>query len=76
MLDLDMYAEFTWDFGQKFFLETEVGNYIWSDPDYNGDNTIRPYDGTLSKWLGPQEYGRSKGTYRIGDYCGNEVKII
>lgn len=67
-------AEFTWDFGNQFLLETSKGNYVWSDPDYGGDNTIRPLKGTVKDFLQP--FGRCKGKHFIDDYCGSEVKII
>ena len=77
MLTLDTVAEFTWDFGQEFFLETVQGNFIWSDPDYNGDNTIRPYAGSYRDWcFGRNAFGRAKGSHTIRGYCGENVKIL
>lgn len=70
----DMMGDFTWDFGQKFFIETSVGNFVWSDPDYNGDGFIERYNGTIQSWFGGS-YGRDKGTHRIGSYCGNFTYI-
>jgi len=75
MLTKEMTADFTWDFGQTFFLETSEGNYLWSDPDYGGDNHIRKYDGSYNDWLPPPLYGRSKGSHAIKDYCGEDVII-
>lgn len=40
----ELRGEFTWDFGQLFFIETDKGNFIWSDPDYGGNNTLTPYE--------------------------------
>lgn len=74
MIDKDTIAEFTWDFSSHFFLETEKGNYIWSNPDYGGDNTIQPYDSSYEAWI-DGGVGRSKGKHRIGDYCGENVVI-
>ena len=68
-------AEFTWDFGQQFFLETDKGNFVWSDPDYSGDNTIRPFAGSCKEFFG-KSYGRGKGRHQIAQYCGDQVKII
>lgn len=74
---LNEYADFTWNFGNKFFVQTKrFGNFIWSDPAYpGGDNTIVPFDGGYAAWLKVESipFGRSKGTHRIGDYCGNDV---
>jgi hypothetical protein len=66
----DMMGDFTWDFGQKFFIEASVGNFVWSDPDYNGDGSMERYSGTIQDWF-DGGYGRDKGTHRIGSYCGN-----
>ena len=65
------YADFTWDFGQNFLLKTDNGYFIWSDPAYGGDNTIRPYPGN-SRDFG----GKFKGNHEIGSYCGNEVQFL
>jgi hypothetical protein len=77
MLTIDDVAEFTWGFGQKFFLETSKGNYIWSSPDYDGDNTITKFNGGYKDWLKKEKipYGRDKGTHFISDYCGMYVEI-
>lgn len=77
-IDLDTVASFTWCWADEFFLETEHGNYIWSDPDYNGDNTIRPYGGDYKYYCKESNipFGRDKGTHRIRDYCGDQVKFV
>lgn len=48
----NLIGSFTWDFGNKFFIETEKGNFEWSDPDYGGDNTIRDMKCSYRKWSG------------------------
>lgn len=73
MINLDTVAEFTWDFGQKFLLATPHGYFMWSDPDYSGDNTIVPYHGNPGDFTMPGFCGRDKGIHRIGDYCGPDV---
>ena len=72
-------GEFTWDFGQCFFIETEVGNFVWSDPDYNGDNSLTLFDGDILDFFRGDihsEYsdffGRDKGMHFIRDYCGED----
>lgn len=50
-IGLETIAEFTWLWTNEFFLETSDGNYIWSDPSYGGDNTIRPYFDTFQEYL-------------------------
>jgi hypothetical protein len=72
---LNEMAEFTWDFGQKFFVETKHGNFVWSDPDYNGDNTMMEYSGTAQDFFSPM-YGRSKGKHLISRYCGDQFTVI
>lgn len=76
-LTLDDEAEFTWMFGHEFFLETSKGNFVWSDPEYSGDNTIRSFSGTykdFQKQLGVG-LGRYKGKHIIREYCGSDVKL-
>ena len=65
-------GEFTWDFGQEFFIETSEGNFVWSDPDYNGDNSLTPYAGTYKQWIG-RGFGRDKGKSIIALKCGENI---
>lgn len=79
MLTIEDIAEFTWSFGKDFFLEVgELGNYIWADPDYGGDGTIRKFNGDYHAWCEQRKipFGRSKGMHQIKGYCGEKVKII
>jgi hypothetical protein len=75
---LDKTGEFTWMFGPDFFIETNEGNFIWKDPDYNGDNTLRPYAGNYHDFVKECKvpYGRDKGKHIIKEYCGPDVRII
>lgn len=74
MLTLDTYGLFSWDFGNKFHIETAVGNFEWSDPEYpGGDNTIKPC-GPYEEWR-KKQYARDKGRHKIRDYCGDKVVI-
>lgn len=75
---LNTVADFSWAWNDKFFLETPYGNYVWSDPDYNGDNTIRRFNGTRKMFLDEQKipYVRDKGMHVIKDYCGPNVVIV
>jgi hypothetical protein len=78
-IDLDTIASFTWFWGDKFFLETEHGNYIWSNPDYpGGDNTIRSYGANYKYYCKETGvlFARDKGKHRIRDYCGDQVQFI
>lgn len=68
-------GEFSWLFNDKFFIETEnKGNYVWSDPGYGGDGTVRPFTGTYDEYIKMAgiEYGRSKGTHIIWKYVTDE----
>ena len=78
MISLDTVAEFSWNFSNEFFLETPDGNFIWSDPDYNGDNTIKPFNGTLLDYIKISNipYVRGKGKHTILGYCGNDVQFV
>ena len=77
-LCLDDVAAFGWDFGMFFFLQTAKGNFLWSDPDYGGDGTIKPFPGTLEEYCLQSSipYVRDKGSHIIRDYCGDSVKIV
>jgi hypothetical protein len=77
-LTLNDVAEFSWNYSSEFLLETEKGNFIWSDPDYQGDNTIRPFPGNNTDFCKAYDipYSRDKGKHIIQDYCGKDVKII
>lgn len=78
MLQLNDTAEFIWMWSSEFFLITDEGNYVWSDPGYGGDNTIRKSELDYGQYCDKHdmEYGRSKGTHIIGSYTGNETKIV
>jgi hypothetical protein len=71
----DLVGDFSWDYGCTFFIETEKGNFVWSDPEYGGNNEIKAFDGSfkcaLRKWHLPCM--RDKGTHRIKDYCGDFI---
>ncbi len=72
---LSLVGDFTWFWGQTFFIETSEGNFIWSDPDYNGDNTIRSTNESLEQYCKNSNVpcGRDKGTHVIENYCGKNV---
>lgn len=69
-------GDFTWNFAQEFWIETAKGNFIWSNPDYMGNNTIRKATMSYQEWIGEGGFGRSKGRHIIGHYCGMEVTIL
>lgn len=68
----NLVGDFTWDFGQEFFVQTSAGNFVFSDPEYNGDRTLRPYKGTLRQWL-KGGYGRDKGKHLVREFCGDFI---
>ncbi len=75
-ITLDSVCEFTWGFGREYLIKVGTEYYVWSDPEFEGTNQIRPYKGNLqditSQWL----FGKHKGIHRIGDYCGGCVTFI
>lgn len=75
---LQMFGSFTYSFGQQFFIETEIGNFVWNDPDYGGDNTIREFAGGYADWCNHQNipYGRDKGVKSISGYCGEDWEFV
>ena len=76
-ITLDTYCEFAWDFGQRFLLKTPDGrHFVWSDPEYNGDNTIKPFQGNPRNFAAPGHGGRDKGSHFVCDYCGPNVTFV
>lgn len=75
---LELTGYFTWLWDDRFFIETPRGNFIWSDPGYNGSNEIRKIEQTYDAFLAEHDlpFGRCKGTHMIKDYCGSEVQVI
>lgn len=72
---LDRLAEFTWNFGTEYYVEVENGdNYIWSDPDKGGNNTLTKTTESYTDWVFPN-WGRSKGKHIIQNVCGTKVII-
>lgn len=63
-------GDFTWMWNDKFYISTDKGNFIWSDPSYNGDNSLVKYEGNLEKLCKERgvPYGRNKGRHVIKDY--------
>lgn len=75
---LDEVGDFTWNFGSEFFVETSKGNFIWSDPDYGGDNTLTRFVDTYRAYDSENNFrgGRSKGKHVIRSYCSDKVKVM
>lgn len=71
-------GEFSWAWNHLFFIETTLGNFVWSDPDYpGGDNSVRQFFGTLvdfNRWAAVP-YVRDKGKHIISRYMGIEFTI-
>lgn len=77
ILQLD--GNFTWMFGNEFFIETEKGNFIWSDPDYEGGtNTVTPTTMDYTEYVKASNvpFGRDKGVHNIERYCGPDIIIV
>lgn len=74
---LGLVGEFTYCWGMTFFIETEKGNFVWKDPSYQGDNTVKIYDGSWNQYREETNlpYGRSKGHHVVGNYCGDQVVL-
>ncbi len=71
-------GDFTWFWGQDFFIETSYGNFHWKDPDYGGDNTMTLFDGDLDafgQYLN-LDFGRDKGFHEIRHPCGENFTLI
>lgn len=74
---LDEIADITYMWGCHFFLETSLGNFIWQDPDYEGDNTISLFLGNYHQACAFLEipYGRGKGQHVVRAYCGSKLTL-
>lgn len=75
---LNLIGDFSWNYGNKFFIETSFGNFTWSDPEYfGGTNQIRPFKGTCFDFIKIQgiPYLRDKGKKSILDFCGEDVEL-
>jgi hypothetical protein len=71
-------GDFTYMWGMHFFIETALGNFVWSDPDYGGDNTMTLYKGSYKDYCKGTDpgFGRSKGKHLIGGYCGENFTVV
>lgn len=70
----NLIGEFTWDFGNCFFIETMKGNFLYRSPSYGGDGVVRRTSKTLDDYLSGN-HGRCKGTHFIADFCGEQVPV-
>jgi len=75
---LNLRATFCWDFGQLLFIETHEGNFVWSDPDYYGDNIIHPTSMSAEQFCRYTgvPYLRHKGKSTVAAKCGNTFILI
>lgn len=67
---LEVVGEFTWNFGTDFFVETPVGRFVWSSPEYGGTDTLCRYRCTYDEWIAP-DFGRAKGMHTLYAFCGD-----
>ncbi len=73
---LNLIGDIWWNEKNLYLIETNVDNFIWSDPDFGGDNTLRKFDGTMSDFM--KEHGtrgRDKGRHIIGSYVAKNVIV-
>lgn len=77
MLKQSTLAEFTWGFDEYYLLKVNIEGKIkyfeWSDPEYNGDSTITPYEGDPLNYAAPGHRGTYKGIHTIAGFCGPNV---
>ena len=74
----DVFGEFTYMWGMHFFIETSLGNFVWADPNYQGDNTMTLFSGSYQDYCKKHkiDFGRSKGTHQVGHYCGTDFTVV
>ena len=78
LLNMGSLARFSWFWGKDFFVETPLGNFHYSDPDYGGDNTMTLFEGSYEKfriYLNFQT-SRDKGFHDIEEYCGKDFTLV
>jgi len=68
------YGDFTHGFNHLWLIETEYGVFVWSDPGYGGNNTMKPFNGRIKDFFNP--YGRMKGRHLISRYCGDQFILM
>lgn len=71
-------GEFYWLWGKDWLIETTNGNYHWSNGQQGGDNTIRPYKGSLQDLCTEMGVDNAcpKGNQLIGIHTGDLVQVI
>jgi hypothetical protein len=71
-------GDFIYMWGMHFFIETSLGNFVWSDPDYQGDNTMTLFNGSYGDYCKQKniDFGRAKGRHLIGRYCGENFTVV
>ena len=67
---LELPGNFTWLGASEFFIETHIGNFLWSDRTCPGGSNTMTY---TSKTYDESLYGSRKGVHIIGNYAGREV---
>ena len=69
---------FTHITGCKWFLTTDIGNFVWSDPQYNGDNTMTLFNGSYEDYCTQNDLNqnRSKGVHLVNRFCGEEFTLV
>lgn len=73
---LQSIGHFTWMYDDRFFIETPHGNFVWSNPEYGGDNTMTPYKGGYQEYASDFEIGKNKGQHNIEKYCGDRFIVV
>jgi hypothetical protein len=48
---LELTCRVYWDYHKRYFLENEQGNWVWQDPEFGGNNTLVPYQGSYPEFL-------------------------
>jgi hypothetical protein len=73
---LNAIGDFTWTFGKDFIIEVAGNYFIWADPDYNGDNSVREVSAheVRNFFAEPKSrfMGRCKGSHVVKEYIGTE----
>lgn len=75
---LSLEGQFTKIKDAVHLIETIEGCFVWSSSGHGGNNSITPYDGSYADLC--EEYkvetGEDAGSHLIGDFCGQDVRLI
>ena len=72
-----LFGSFTWAFNslEKVLIETDEGNFLWKDPEFGGNNSLRKFTGSYNDFV--KEFGpvSPEVSGEIGEIVGRFVFV-